>query len=425
MSTYKLIDGFLFKDGQQVPFKASPNVGGKCKPKIMICHDTASGLNSSGPISWLCNKDAKASAHFVVGRDGDITQLVNTNRVAWHAGKSTYPGHNDGSGSVNSIAVGVEIVNPGIMTRIANGRAFFSDSKTVSWDMNEYGIEKAAPLPLSLKRAEAYWMSYTDAQLEAVLNIGHAVKDAYNISDVVAHWTVSPGRKVDTNPLFPLEEMKDAILKGTDMGKKTRTNTVVVKNNASPAEKDAAAKIAGNEAKAKHPDETTVVKVKEPAAKANDPAETNVAPPSPIAGTAGDSKKASKVVQTDMDTIDESVKPIMVPTDDTPVAPPQATPAEIALDKSRAKDEDKEEQRQSLPTGLVTQELNLRQWPDSPNIIGTIAVGARIDIVRETSSQKTGSKWYKVSVTKEAMNNYVGKEKVLEGFVHSAYIQRQ
>jgi N-acetyl-anhydromuramyl-L-alanine amidase AmpD len=425
MSKFKLIDGFLFKDGQQVPFKASPNVGGKCKPKILVCHDTASGLNSDGPISWLCNKNAQASAHFVVGRAGDITQLVNTNRVAWHAGKSTYPGHNDGSGSVNSIAVGIEIVNPGIMTRIVDGRAFFDKSKTVSWDIEEFGIKKAAPLPLSLKRAEAYWMPYTDEQLEAVLGIGHAVKEGYNIGDVVAHWTVSPGRKVDTNPLFPLEEMKDAILKGTDMSKNTRTKTVVVKNNTSPADKEAVAKAAGNEAKAKNPNDTTIVKVTEPAAKANDPAETNVAPPAPIAGTPGDSKKASKVAPTDMNTIDPSVAPIMVPTDNTPVPPPQETAAERDINKSKAKEEDKEEQRQTLSVGLVTQELNLRQWPDSPNIIGTIAVGARIDIVRETSSQKTGSKWYKVAVTREAMNNYVGKEKVLEGFVHSAYIQRQ
>lgn len=106
MAEYKIVKGMLTVDGKQVAFKQSPNVGGACKPEILVVHDTASGLNSSGPIGWLVDPKAKASAHFVVGRAGDITQLVSCDRAAWHAGKSVY---NDKhvSGSVNSFAVGI------------------------------------------------------------------------------------------------------------------------------------------------------------------------------------------------------------------------------------------------------------------------------------------------------------------------------
>lgn len=433
MAEFKIIKGMLFVNGKQVPFKASPNVGGKCTPKILVCHDTASGLNSSGPIDWLTNPDAKASAHFVVGRDGDITQLVSTDRAAWHAGKSTYKGM-EVAGSVNSVAVGIEIVNPGIMTDVDKGKAFFSNGKrNVGWDMKEYGIEKAAPLPLSLKRAEAYWMSYTDEQLEAVLGIGHAVKQAYNISDVVAHWTVSPGRKVDTNPLFPLEEMKEAILKGTDlMSKKSKANkaankpntsnaTVVVKPGTSAADKEAAAKKELD----KTPGENKVVTVQEGnGGKASEPAE-NLDSTSPKADLPSQTKSAAAIAPTPEDQDSSVAPPASQPADPTPVAPPPVTPASQEIDKTKKiSDEERAERYDALDKGLVTQELNIRAWPDSPNIVAVLAVGSYVDIERETKSQVTGSKWYKVRALASSLKGYLGKEKVIEGFVHSAYIQR-
>ncbi len=37
-------------------------------------------------IAWFRNPRARVSAHFVVSRDGDVTQMVSTAREAWHAG---------------------------------------------------------------------------------------------------------------------------------------------------------------------------------------------------------------------------------------------------------------------------------------------------------------------------------------------------
>lgn len=340
MSEYKIIGGMLHIGGTRVSFKESPNVGGACRPTLIVFHDTASGLDEKSPINWLTNPAAKASAHFVVARDGSITQLVSTDRTAYHAGKSVYDGKHVNN-SVNTFSIGIEIVNPGVMTIAKGGKAYYGDGKGASWDIKKYGIAKAKPLPASLDRAEAYWMPYTKEQIDAVIAIGRAVKEAYPaVSDGVAHWYVSPGRKVDTNPLFPLDGVRNDIFNGG----------------------------------------TSTKQYKDP-------------------------------VQPDPE-VDPNAN-VKAPEEPVPVAPVVEKPTPAPATK-----------KVSYDVGLVTRELNLRNWPDSPNILAVIAVGSRIDIERTSTSQVTGSIWYKVRVKAENLLYHVGKEKYLEGFVHSAYIQR-
>lgn len=51
-------------------------------------------------------KDVRVSAHFVVARDGSITQFVATEKRAWHAGKSTWQGRDN----CNDYSIGIEII---------------------------------------------------------------------------------------------------------------------------------------------------------------------------------------------------------------------------------------------------------------------------------------------------------------------------
>jgi N-acetyl-anhydromuramyl-L-alanine amidase AmpD len=44
----------------------------------------------AGAISWFRNCDARASAHFVISKEGEISQLVRLKDVAWHAGVWAY-----------------------------------------------------------------------------------------------------------------------------------------------------------------------------------------------------------------------------------------------------------------------------------------------------------------------------------------------
>ena len=79
----------LKKDGLAVPFRQTPNGGGSMRPLYLIIHYTA-GRDAESSIRWFENKDAQASAHLVVGRDGSVTQLQRFDRLCWHAGKSRW-----------------------------------------------------------------------------------------------------------------------------------------------------------------------------------------------------------------------------------------------------------------------------------------------------------------------------------------------
>ena len=56
-------------------------------PDMIVCH-IAEGTYD-GTIGWLCNPASQTSAHFVVGKDGRVTQLVPLDQAAWCNGTST------------------------------------------------------------------------------------------------------------------------------------------------------------------------------------------------------------------------------------------------------------------------------------------------------------------------------------------------
>jgi N-acetyl-anhydromuramyl-L-alanine amidase AmpD len=57
------------------------------KPDMIVCHITEGAY--AGAVSWLCNPDAQASAHFVVAQDGRVSQLVELTDGSWCNGTST------------------------------------------------------------------------------------------------------------------------------------------------------------------------------------------------------------------------------------------------------------------------------------------------------------------------------------------------
>jgi N-acetylmuramoyl-L-alanine amidase len=58
----------------------------------------------------LCAPEAEVSAHYLIGRDGTLWQLVEEDRRAWHAGTGTWAGRGD----VNSRSIGIELDNSGL-----------------------------------------------------------------------------------------------------------------------------------------------------------------------------------------------------------------------------------------------------------------------------------------------------------------------
>jgi len=194
----------LHLNDKGVKYRPSPNrtAGFVLRPEGIVLHDTASRLNGDSAVNWLCNPLAKASAHLVVYRDGTVVQLVPFNAKAWHAGKSSLnrrPG-------VNNFSIGIEIVNPGKLTPVGNGRY-------KAWFGKQYSQDKFSIVEMTTPmHGSGGWMDYTDEQLAAVEAICICLFGKYSLQWCWTHWKVSPGRKVDTNPLFPLEHLQAKLM---------------------------------------------------------------------------------------------------------------------------------------------------------------------------------------------------------------------
>lgn len=194
-----------------LPFKAARHVGGIISPSIVILHDTAGRLTKGNSAAYLRYNEAKVSVHFILERDGTIEQQVETNRRAGHAGQSSYHGRAD----CNAFSIGIEIVNPGRMTQVAasplTARAWWKQT-FVDGDPGERGGCDLVSMTTA-EHGSGVWMDYTPEQIASLAALLEALfRDIPTLKDITTHWYVSPGRKADTNPLFPLDAIRAKIL---------------------------------------------------------------------------------------------------------------------------------------------------------------------------------------------------------------------
>ena len=89
--------------------RPSPNFDERALPVSMIVLHYTGMPYAEGALDRLTSPEARVSAHYCVKEDGEVIQLVDEEKRAWHAGKSYWRGITD----VNSASVGIEIVNPG------------------------------------------------------------------------------------------------------------------------------------------------------------------------------------------------------------------------------------------------------------------------------------------------------------------------
>lgn len=68
-------------------FHASPNFSGRgaCEPEAIVLHVTGPG-SMAGMASWFKNPASQVSAHFGIGKNGELHQYVPLEAAAWHAG---------------------------------------------------------------------------------------------------------------------------------------------------------------------------------------------------------------------------------------------------------------------------------------------------------------------------------------------------
>ncbi len=197
-----------------VKFVATDNMGGTMTPEYVIIHYTAT-QGASGVISAFQGMGgATVSAHLVVDTDGTVTQMVPFNRVAWHAGKSQW----GGKSGCNQFTIGIEIVNPGYLTKSTNGY-LDSGSRPYKGEVVEARHKNTA-----LKYS--HWAAYTPEQISAVSEICQALFQAYPLRGVAGHDDISPGRKFDPGPAYPLRQLQSLVEGRRDDGEpRYRTST--------------------------------------------------------------------------------------------------------------------------------------------------------------------------------------------------------
>lgn len=137
---------------KKVSFGFAPN--NNRSVNSVIVHST---FNNSGgdkyDIDLVIKQFSKygVSAHYVIGRDGTIYQLVDEKDNSYHAGKSSLP---DGTTNVNSCSIGIELMT-------------------------------------------SYTESPTKEQEDALLHLINDIKNRYAIKYVLRHSDIAPVRKTD------------------------------------------------------------------------------------------------------------------------------------------------------------------------------------------------------------------------------------
>lgn len=126
------------------------------KPNFVILHHTAQNSSEQTLKTFIIAK-TQVSAHYVIGRDGKVFQMVNDYLRAQHAGVGKWGNDTD----LNSSSIGIEIDNNG-------------DEP------------------------------YADAQIKSLIEVLTVLKKRYNIptANFIGHADIAPTRKPDPNK-FP------------------------------------------------------------------------------------------------------------------------------------------------------------------------------------------------------------------------------
>ncbi len=143
----------------------SPNVGARRAQLIVLHFTDETSVQNALKTLRTGNSGGPVSAHYLIGGDGHIYQLVADSMRAWHAGEGRWGTITD----VNSASIGIELDNDG-----------------------------QSP--------------FAPAQIDSLLRLLTDLTDRLRIprTQIVGHEDFAPTRKSDPGPLFPWKTLADA-----------------------------------------------------------------------------------------------------------------------------------------------------------------------------------------------------------------------
>lgn len=196
-----LVQNFqLLQNNQPVRFVQSPNVDVPLQERRFVVMHYTGGASFSASVAWLTSKRSGVSAHLVIGRNGEVAQLVPFNLRAWHAGTSAWKGYT----RLNNYSIGIELDNAGMMKR--RGRQWVSTFGKVYPDAEVLAApHKSAPNVIY------GWHRYTEIQLQTAAEVVAALVKAYGIQEIIGHDDIAAGRKWDPGPAFPMETFRQQV----------------------------------------------------------------------------------------------------------------------------------------------------------------------------------------------------------------------
>jgi N-acetylmuramoyl-L-alanine amidase len=202
--------GYVIRDhllqgvgGSSCDLVRTPNMGDALASRYLVIHYTA-GRGAESTVRRFCDPAAQVSAHVVISRTGEVTQLVPFNRQAWHAGESTWVDRGQRFDGLNKHSVGIELDNPGRLER--------QGGQWRSW----FGV--AYPDGEVLEAAHRHepgrtsgWTLYTPEQLDSLVEVAAALVPTYKLQAILGHDDIAPRQKSDPGPAFPMDSFRARI----------------------------------------------------------------------------------------------------------------------------------------------------------------------------------------------------------------------
>lgn len=141
----------------------------KAKIKYIILHYTETKTFTEA-LKLLCSKKRKVSSHFLIDKKGNVYQLVDEKKKAWHAGISCW----EKQKNLNDNSIGIEITNAG----------------------------------------EVMKSKFPKKQIDSLIILLKNLKKKYEIQTkyFLAHSDIAPFRKIDPGIFFPWHKLSEQSL---------------------------------------------------------------------------------------------------------------------------------------------------------------------------------------------------------------------